>query len=82
MVFPLFMALTIPVVGWRTSLAMNAVVLLLVLIPALRAFPLREFAEPVEGDSPAPRTNAQWGLLKDPMFRSLAPAAVGDSIPK
>ena len=76
MVFPLFIALTIPLVGWRTSLALNAVVLLLVLIPALRAFPLQEFAPPIDEDSSAPRGSAQWGLLKDRVFWSLAPQIV------
>lgn len=76
MVFPLFIALTIPIVGWRTSLALNAVVLLLVLLPTLRAFPLDELARPTESGSPPARTTAQWGLLKEPLFWRLAPSIV------
>jgi MFS family permease len=76
MVFPLFIALTIPIVGWRTSLALNAVVLLLVLLPTLRAFPLDELARPTESGSPPARTTAQWGLLKTPLFWRLAPSIV------
>ena len=76
MVFPLFIALTIPVVGWRTSLALNAVFLLLVLLPALRAFPLEEFAEPTGSGSAAAGTTGHWKLLKDPVFWTLAPAIV------
>lgn len=76
MVFPLLIALAIPLVGWRLSLAINGVVLLLVLLPALRAFPLDEFAEPADYNSSRPRPNAQWGLLKDPVFWTFAPAIV------
>ena len=77
MVFPVFIALTIPVLGWRVSLALNAAVLLLVLLPALRALPLDDLAAPVDSGSAAGGTSAQWGLLKDPTFWTVvAPIAV------
>ncbi|MEX2445655.1 MAG: MFS transporter [Alkalispirochaeta sp.] len=76
MVFPILIAVLIPIVGWRVSLFVNAAVLLVVVLPMLRVFPLDEFAQPVASDSVSPQASAHWGLLKDTTFWSLAPAIV------
>ncbi|MFN2311559.1 MAG: MFS transporter [Spirochaetia bacterium] len=77
MVFPIFIALIIPLVGWRISLVMNATLLLAVLLPALQFLPLDEFgpatdSTPHEVIEPVSR----FALLKDRAFWTVAPSVV------
>jgi MFS family permease len=79
MIFPIIITLLIPLVGWRISLMLNAVILVGFLIPTLFWVPFDELSQ----DSRAEKTNntagkatAQWGILKSRAFWILAPAVV------
>ncbi len=76
MIFPLLIAVLIPLIGWRASVAVNSAILLAVLLPALRLFPLSEFDRHDESAPKERGTAAQWQLLKSPLFWTLAPAVV------
>ncbi|SIQ41087.1 Predicted arabinose efflux permease, MFS family [Alkalispirochaeta americana] len=77
MVFPLVVALLIPLVGWRVSLAVNAAVLLGVLVPALYLFPLDDFDQ-AKGETASTSLLgiSRREILKDPNFRRIAPSAI------
>lgn len=79
MIFPLVIALLIPLVGWRVSLGINAAVLLGVLAPALCFFPLNDFerAKVQTASDAAARTGiSRRAILTDPAFRRIAPSAI------
>ncbi|WP_052078508.1 MFS transporter [Spirochaeta lutea] len=57
MIFPLVITLLIPLVGWRISLVVNALVMLAVMVPLLRLLPMAELDASrlsVQGDSNVP----------------------------
>lgn len=78
MVFPILITALIPVVGWRISLILNALVLLIIFIPALRFLPIHELdtQHHVQSTGSKVKTGAQWGILREKRFWSIAPAVV------
>jgi len=72
MIFPIVITFLIPLVGWRISLMLNALVLLVIMVPVLQFLPMGEMDNPK--NKPANAVPAQWKILKHSFFWMLAPA--------
>jgi len=76
MIFPILITSLIPLVGWRISLMLNAVILVSFLIPALQFLPLDELSQKRGNGATRGENSAQWGILKSGLFWTLAPSVV------
>jgi len=75
MVFPIVITMMIPLVGWRVSLMLNAVILILFLLPALKIAPLKELSQFSSAHTSTGKS-AQWQIVKSSSFWTLAPSVV------
>ena len=78
LVFPVVLGALIPLVGWRNSLFVNSLVLLLIILPAIRFLPVAELdlARSSGASRSGVEAKAQWGILKEKRFWSIAPSVV------
>ncbi|WP_460055270.1 MFS transporter [Spirochaeta dissipatitropha] len=80
MIFPVVITMLIPLVGWRTSLAMNGAILIAVMLPLLRFLPMDELDTAgknkgnANGGSKASRSH--WGVVRQQEFWSLMPVLI------
>ena len=79
MLFPILITIIIPLVGWRISLMLNALILFAFLIPAMQFAPFKEFGRNIRTGQTEMRQkeaggkSAQWKILKTGSFWMLAP---------
>lgn len=70
--FPILVAIAIPVLGWRATGMVNGLVLIGIMYPYLRSIPLEDY----HTNEPSQNSKPQWSILRDKGFLQLMPSAL------